>query len=219
MYATLKSDTCPQCFAKLTEVDDETAAEMTAARAELEKSPEYQQAKAEEDEIYRHQSFQACLTGLALGVGVLILAVVLIVTARRHEHAAARLASRPPSVVPVATQASAVDVMPAIVDGYRREKVDTPTALSGTVTLIYHAAYAAGKTGTVDVYAITGDRPAAELDRFRDVVNLTAMAGAAQRPVMEVNARPFLYEIIGAPGPSNVNADFRRAWASQVAGQ
>jgi hypothetical protein len=219
-YATLKSATCPQCFAKLIEVDDETAAEMAAARAAIEKSPEYQQAKAEEDEKFRHQSFQACLAVVAMAIAIAVLAVALLVTAKRREQ---RMATRAHSVVSrpaaPAPQARVEDVMPATVGSFQREKMDERAALSGTVTLIYHAAYvpAAEPNGsTFDVYAIPLDRPAAELARFRDVVQLAALAGTKPRPVTEVTGKPFLYEIVGAAGGNSVNDDFNRAWKSQV---
>jgi len=112
------------------------------------------------------------------------------------------------------------DVMPPQVGGFHREKMDQRAALSGTVNLIYHAAYVpVAKSVTIDVYATTLDRSAAELDRFRDVVQLAAMAGSGQRSVTEVSAKPFLYEIVGVPGTPGVNAAFQQALTSQVGGR
>lgn len=218
-YATLKSATCPQCFAKLVEVDDDTAAEMAAARAAIERSPEYQAAKAEEDERFRHQSFQACLAVIAMAVLVAVFTVAIVVSAVRHRHHAGSHGVRIQASVPSTVAARPEDVMPAGIGDFKREKVDRPETLSGTLSLIYHAAYRpVDGAGSIDVYAIAYDRPPAEIARFRDVVQLAALAGAGQRSTVEVIAKPFVYEIVGAPGEDAENEDFRRAFARQVGG-
>jgi len=222
----------------LIEVDDETAAKMAAERSEVEKSPEFQAAKAEDDERFRHQSFQACLVAVAMGVVLLAVTIVMVISAKRdrdrlaakyaHMQAVKSAAASHPTTV----QAKVEDVMPPQVGAFHREKMDQRAALSGTVNLIYHAAYApAGGSGTIDVYATTLDRSAAELDRFRDVVQLAAMAGSGQRGVTEVSAKPFLYEIVGVPdsragassqgasGTASVNGAFQQALTSQVGGR
>ena len=223
-FATLKSATCPNCFALLVEVDDETAAEMAAERAKVEKSPEFQAAKARDDEKFRHQSFQACLVAVAMGVVLLILTIVLVVSAKRDHDKLAALDARNhagksrAAQAPATVQAHVEDVMPAQVGPYHRQKVDQRAALSGTVNLIYHAAYSAPAAhgATVDVYATALDRPAGDLSRFRDVVALAAMAGSGQRSVTEVTAKPFLYEIVDEPGTAGVDGAFEQAWKSQV---
>jgi len=225
-YATLKSATCPQCFALLIEVDDDTAAQMAAERSQVEKSPEFQAAKAEDDERFRHQSFQACLVAVAMGFVLLVVTIVMVVSAKHdRDRLAAKYAhmqavKSAAATHPTTVQAKVEDVMPPQVGGFHREKMDQRAALSGTVNLIYHAAYVpVAKSVTIDVYATTLDRSAAELDRFRDVVQLAAMAGSGQRSVTEVSAKPFLYEIVGVPGTPGVNAAFQQALTSQVGGR
>ena len=97
-YQNLKSTTCPQCFAVLVPVDDETAQELTAARREVEESQEFQEVKAADDERFSEQSFGACLGVVVITLVTVILAIVLIVLAAQHRRPAAK---RPgmPSVV------------------------------------------------------------------------------------------------------------------------
>ena len=80
-YPNLKSTTCPECFALLVTVDDATAEELTAARAEVEQTPEFQAVKAADDERFKMQSFGACLTVAVITVVTLILGIVLLVSA------------------------------------------------------------------------------------------------------------------------------------------
>src|SRR4051812_8236684 len=86
-YEKMKSATCPQCFARLVEVDDEMAAELYAARAEVERSPEFQEAKEADDERFRHQSFAACLTVIGLFVAFTVFAAVMVgITVSKRHH-------------------------------------------------------------------------------------------------------------------------------------
>jgi hypothetical protein len=85
-YPNLKSTTCPECFAVLVTVDDATAEEMAAARAEVEQTPEFQAVKAADDERFKLQSFGACLTVVVISVLTLILGIVLIVSAGHHRN-------------------------------------------------------------------------------------------------------------------------------------
>ena len=85
-YPNLKSTTCPECFAVLVTVDDATAEELTAARAEVERTPEFQQVKAADDERFKEQSFGACLAVVGITLVTLILGVVLIVSGARSRH-------------------------------------------------------------------------------------------------------------------------------------
>ena len=86
-YENFKSTTCPQCFAILVAVDEETAAEMTAARADVERSPEFQETKRADDERFRQQSFGACLGIAALTLATLIIAAALLVSAAHRRTA------------------------------------------------------------------------------------------------------------------------------------
>lgn len=86
-YEDLKSTTCPQCFARLLVVDEATAEELAAARAAVVQTPEFQTAKAEDDERFREQSFGACLGVVGIFAATAVLIVVLIVVAlHRYGH-------------------------------------------------------------------------------------------------------------------------------------
>ena len=136
-YEDLKSATCPQCFARLLVVDEATAEELAAARAAVEQTPEFQAAKAEDDERFREQSFGACLGVLGIFVATAVLIVVLIVFAIHRygqpprEAAAAATAGLsgnrrfPLTPLPVAG-ATLAEVMPA-----RGRTVSAPHTGSG----------------------------------------------------------------------------------------
>jgi hypothetical protein len=222
-YATLKSATCPQCFAKLVEVDDETAAELAAARSAIERSPEYQDAKAAEDERFRHQSFQACLLAVALTIVTATMVFVMLFNELRHRGRAGVQQGVVASVVAPSPlpPAQVKDVMPEEIDSFHRVEMDQ-TGLSGTLTVIYHAAYQpAAKLVNMDVYAMDRNRPAAEQSRLRDVVQGAADRGGAPGTVVEVaGGGPFLYEVVG-PGGSTGGSEtqtFTKAWELAVAG-
>ena len=175
-YQNLKSVTCPSCFAVLVAVDDQTAEELSAARAEVEQTPEFQQVKAEDDEKFREQSFGACL-------GVVVITVVTLILGGRADRRGG--ASPPPhpqswgssewepprpcsyvrlpaglgaggeplTTLPVAA-ATLEDVLPPDIGPYRRQAVDQGTVLTGTLTPLFHAVYAAPGGKALDAYAL-----------------------------------------------------------------
>ena len=131
-YENFKSTTCPQCFAILVAVDEATAEEMAAARAEVERSPEFQQAKTADDERFREQSFGACLGIAALTLATVALVIVLLVsaahrrTARHFRQTAPKVASarlEPLTTLPVAA-AALDDVLPPTIAPYSRQSCD-----------------------------------------------------------------------------------------------
>lgn len=208
-FATLKSATCPQCFAHLVEVDEETAAQMAAEQAQRERTPEYQEAKAEEDERFRHESFQACLGVVALTVGVIIFGAVMIVEARnRHAHAA-----------PVKSAVGPMrDPMPRQVGMFRR-KEDQQSPLSGTLSVIYHAVYnrTMNAESDIDVYAIPITRPAADQTEFRNFAQ--NVARMSDRDMIEAASGDCVYEIEApatGPSPHDQLTAFLKDWAAQT---
>ena len=220
-YASLKSATCPTCFAKLITVDDETARELAAARAEVEGSEEFQEAKEADDEEFRQQSFGACLGVVGITFVTLIVAVLLIVAAyKRYGHHApsarpdAPLAKGSPTdpltELPV-TGAKLADVMPAKLGAgdtaqFTRTEMDQDTVLSGTLTPIYHAVYRRGLAAleTVDLYAIPTGQPTPEQNAFRTAIALTTQIGGTKpRPMRIFATQHWRYASVGEAGASD----------------
>ena len=147
-YENFKSTTCPQCFAILVAVDEQTAEELSAARAEVERSPEFQETKLADDERFRQQSFGACLAIAALTLVTLIVAVVLLVSAAHHRAAhtpsasmvQAAVASEPLTTLPVAA-ATLGEVLPPEIGPFHRQALDADTVLTGTLTPLFHGVY------------------------------------------------------------------------------
>jgi len=184
LFASLKSATCPQCFARLETLDDETAAELTAVRSRIESTREYQDQKEREDEAFRHESFRACLTTIAIGFAVIIFSIVVIgVAFKRQQRAVTAHHSVPPPSATLdlltprpAENATIESVFPSAVGQYRVAARDQQATLSGTLTQVYHGRYVSGRS-VLDAYAISGARPATELEGFRDAMTLTAGLG------------------------------------------
>jgi hypothetical protein len=141
-YEDLRSATCPQCFAKLLVVDEATAEELAAARAAVVQSPEFQTAKAEDDERYREQSFGACLGVLGIFIATVVVIVILIVFAvHRYDHPRQKTAIPTPlsiagnvndlTPLPVAG-ATLADVMPPLIGPFQRRSLDQDVTLPST---------------------------------------------------------------------------------------
>lgn len=234
VYDNLKSTTCPQCFAKLEVVDETTAEELIAARAEVERTPEFQQVKAADDERFREQSFGACLGVIALFLVVIVLAVTFIVTAsRRSRHSAHQLTaaatSRPATSLDILTPlpvaaATIDDVLPAQVGAFTRTERDQNTTLSGTLTPIFSGTYVGRQGRTVQVYAVPTSLSTPLQNQFRQGVELTAQLltkGAAVptfAPTQTFATEHWRYAVIGPPSSTAdttfVLDDFRQALAA-----
>ncbi len=220
-YDHLHSTTCPQCFAKLLVIDEATAEELAAARAQVEQTPEFQAAKAADDEKFREQSFGACL-GVALIFLATCVAVVALLVHASH-HAGQRgpgsptapiltpLTGRSSHALPMLPVAAAPkeDVLPATiglspaVPMFTRAGVDDSVNLPGTLTRINHAVYAdhaAGAGGsrpapTTDVYALPSGRPTSEQNVFRLGLTLAAGAGGTHRPLLFFDTQYWHYAV------------------------
>ena len=225
-YPNLKSTTCPECFAVLVTVDDATAEEMTAARAEVEQTPEFQQVKAADDERFKEQSFGACLAVVGITALTLILGIVLIVSAARHRnHHAPPTITRaaPPAVMPTAlttlpvAAATLDDVFPPALGPYQRLSSDQKTVLPATLTPLFHAAYALPGGRPLDVYALPAGRPTDEQNEFRLGLALAAQTGG-DRPLLFFATEYWHFAALAAPGDAVTPAAFRDALAGHFRG-
>ncbi len=218
-YPNLKSTTCPECFAVLVPVDDATAEELAAARAEVEGSPEFQQVKAADDERFKEQSFGACLAVLAITALTLILGIVLIVTAahRRNRPAPPLVArSAPPTPAPLTTlpvaAATLDEVLPPVLGPYQRLSHDQNTVLPGTLTPLFHAAYTLSGGRPLDIYALPAGRPTDEQNEFRLGLALAAQTGG-DRPLLFFPTEYWHFAALAAPSDPAAPAAFRDALA------
>jgi len=218
-YPNLKSTTCPECFAILVTVDDATAAEMTAARAEVERTPEFREVKAADDERFKHQSFGACLAVVAITVVTLIFGIFLIVSgarARHHQAAPVVVRAAPPApaaltTLPVAA-ATLGDVFPPALGPYQRAALDQKTVLPSTLTTLFHATYAPPGGKPLDVYAMPAGRPTSEQNEFRLGLALTAQTGG-DRPLLFFATEYWRFAALGAAGEGAGPGQFRDALA------
>lgn len=222
-YPNLKSTTCPECFAVLLTVDDATAGELAAARAEVEQTPEFQAVKAADDERFKEQSFGACLAVVGITVLTLIVGIVLIVTAAHHRHAVlvgtpptAPLASSVPqtggdplTTLPVAA-ASLDDVLPPQIGPYQRQARDQTTFLTGTLTSLFHGVYALPHGKPLDVYALPAARPTPEQNQFRLGLTL-AVQVSGNRPLLFFATEYWHFGVLAAPGETDTPPKFRDA--------
>ena len=196
-YENFKSTTCPQCFAILVAVDEQTAEALSAARAEVERSPEFQETKLADDERFRQQSFGACLGIAALTLVTLIVAVVLLVSAAHHRAAhpasiavaTASVKEEPLTTLPVAA-ATPAEVLPPDVGPFSRQAADANTVLTGTLTPLFHAVYTGRPPAPVPGSRIEGSQT-------EKTQSAAAGEGAASSAPTSV---PFRLPRIGAGG-------------------
>ncbi len=221
-YENLKSTTCPQCFAILVAVDEQTAEELSAARAEVERSPEFQETKLADDERFRQQSFGACLGIAALTLATLIVAVVLLVSAAHHRTAhqasiavvkAAAAKDEPLTTLPVAA-ATLGEVLPPDIGPFPRQSADAGTVLTGTLTPLFHGVYQTSARKGLDVYALPAGRPTAEQNEFRLGLTVASQVGGASRPTLFFATEYWHFAVLAAPGDSQAPAQFRDALAT-----
>lgn len=222
-YEQLKSTTCPQCFAVLVTVDAATAEELAAARAEVERTPEFQAAKAADDERFREQSFGGCLGIAALTLAAIAFVVVLLVTAAHRQGgtvspppvpAARAVAREPLTTLPVAA-ATLDDVFPATLGPYTRQGSDAGTVLTGTLTPLFHGVYRRGVSAApIDVYALPAGRPTPEQNEFRLGVTLASRIGGSSRPTLFFATEYWHFAVLAAPGDAQTPAALRDALAA-----
>jgi len=226
-YQNLKSTTCPQCFAVLVAVDDETAQELTEARAAVERTPEFKAVKADDDERFQEQSFGACLGVLVITIITLVLAGTLIAVAAHRHHAATRPltiarshtiaplvgAPEPLTTLPVAA-AGLDDVLPPTLGPYQRSERDADVVLTGTLTPLFHGVYARPGQAALDVYALPSGRPTSEQNEFRLGLSLAARVGGADRPLLFFATEYWRFAALAAPHAEAAPDDLRDALAA-----
>ena len=222
-YENFKSTTCPQCFAILVAVDEATAEELSAARAEVEQSEEFQETKLADDERFRQQSFGACLGIAALTLVTLIAAVVLLVSAAHHRTSAAAPAARaaraalakeePLTTLPVAA-ATLAEVLPPEITPFKQQALDANTVLTGTLTPLFHGVYLTPNQKLLDVYVLPAGRPTPEQNEFRLGMTLAGQIGGTNRPVLFFATEYWHFAVLAAPGDTETPAAFRDALAA-----
>jgi hypothetical protein len=226
LYQNLKSVTCPQCFAVLEPVDDATAEELAAARAEVEQTPEFQEAKAADNERFKEQSFGACLGVFAITVATLVFAVILIVSAAHRHHPPAPNSGGvrvglgpvpdPLTTLPVAA-AGLDEVMPpqlsSALGELTRTASDQDLILPGTLTHIDHAIYAANDQ-TINAYAIPTAESSAEQNQFRLSVTLAAQMERTQAAPVFFATQYWHYATISSINRPDDSAKFERVLAA-----
>ncbi len=220
-YPNLKSTTCPECFAILIAVDDATAAELSAARAEVERTPEFQQVKAADDERFKEQSFGACLAVVGITFFTLVLGIVLIVSGAhsRHHYIAPAVARAAPqttaphalTTLPVAA-ATLDDVFPPALGQYQRIASDQKTVLPSTLTVLFHAIYTQPGGKPVDVYAMPAGRPTSEGNEFRLGLAVAAQT-SGDRPLLFFATEYWHFAALGAAGDGGSPGEMRDALA------
>lgn len=236
-YENLKSTTCPQCFAKLLVVDEATAEELSAARAAVEQTPEFQQTKAEDDAKFNEQSFGACFGVVLIALLTLIVGIMLIVAAvrrqhRQHAHPAVAGSRGAPAdtsdiLTPLPVAAAAPDdLLPLAVGIYSRTEIDDTVTLPGTLTHVQHAAYGPNsrtansvhlEDQTLDVYVLSTGRPTSEQSAFLAGVAIAAQRGPnpSGHPRLVFATEHWRYAAIGpVSGDGAAPVQFRDALAA-----
>ena len=221
-YENFKSTTCPQCFAILVSVDEATAEELSAARAEVERSEEFQETKIADDERFRQQSFGACLAIAALTLVTLIVAVVLLVSAAHHRtlHEASAVVAKaavakeePLTTLPVAAAALG-EVLPPDIAPFSRQAVDANTVLTGTLTPLFHGVYQTSAQKLLDVYALPAGRPTSEQNEFRLGMTVASQIGGVSRPTLFFATEYWHFAVLAAPGDTGTPMMFRDTLAA-----
>ena len=232
-YENTRSTTCAQCFARLVPVDDTLAAELTAARAEVERTPEFKETKARDDDRFREQSFGACLVvvGLVIATLVIIMAVIGVSVQREHrKHRSASTAARPAPQAAAAVSANDIltarpvagspigDVLPPDLGKFHRIAFDQDVVLPGTFTPIFHGTYSTGPAPptTIQVYAIPTGRPTDEQNEFRLGVTLSSNIRAGASPPLNIFATEhwrYAAVLTSASGPGDALGEFKAAMA------
>lgn len=223
LYADLKSTTCPQCFAKLTTVDDETWARLDALRNEGQQSDEFKSAKTADDERFREQSFGACLSVLLIGMGTVVASIVLLFVASHRHHA--RVVP-PADVLPLATStvrlpdanlpernAKPDQIVPTHIGVFHRTLINTEVDLPGTMIPIVRAEYENNVKQTLMVWVVATSSAQDQLTIFNQAAQMAAALSANGKPEAEFDTRYWRYAVIGQSGDkvSGVVGSFRKA--------
>ncbi len=151
-YPSLKSDTCPQCFAKVAIVDEDTTRQLAQIEAAQGDDPEYVAQKARDDERFKEQSFGACLTVILILISTIVCAAVIISIASRSHRKPIGLVSERNAMLTTTTVTNIASLFPLGLNGLARISVDKPLSIEGVSIPMYCADYARG----VQVYCLPG---------------------------------------------------------------
>lgn len=189
-YQDLRSQTCPQCFARLNILDEDTARRLSEEQAARVADPEFREIKAVEDERFKEQSFGACLAVAGILLVTLVVAVVFIWLAatRERPHRQATL----PSQSPAAAQVAPSSLLPPILGGFTRRSLESEGTLPGQTLPLSRGVY----SSDIQVYAA----PTAGQSQH-DALHLAATLAAEQHnpPLLlqEITTPKAQYAILG----------------------
>ena len=219
LFESLKSTTCPQCFAILDTVDDQSAQELSAEKAKEESSEEFQAAKEHDDEHWAEQSFNSCLAVVAIAVLTVVVSVIIVVTAVHrirysgHISAGTQSALVQPIVQTRGLSSAALpnEILPASVGAYYRTALDTDLIVPGATDIIVHGCYnLPGESGvsnsdrSFDVFVIRQTSLETNGEAFSLGCAMAAHVGASDRsvrPMSEAHTPNWTYAVIGDNKP------------------
>lgn len=194
-YQDLRSQTCPQCFARLEILDKDTANRLSQEQAARIFEPAFLEAKAVADERFKEQSFGACLAIAGIVLATLVVSVVFIWLAATREHL------RPVAAVPAAAlsapQPLASTLLPPILGGFARRGIENEGNMPGKGIPLYRGIYRGG----IQVYAA----PIAGGQNQQEALHLAATLAAQQHnpPLLlqEITTAKAHYAILGPSRP------------------
>jgi hypothetical protein len=154
-YQDLSSKTCPQCFAKLTLLDDEAAAELIAEQERRASDPDILAQRSADDEKFKEQAFGACLSVVGIAVLTVIVCAVMIVVGAKHYHGNVQVQPSKPIETSIGSAVSSLSYqeLPETLIGFSRTEIDNDMALPGSVARVAHAQYGSG----LQVYAVPSE--------------------------------------------------------------
>jgi uncharacterized Zn finger protein (UPF0148 family) len=208
LFQSVKSATCPQCFAILERIEDETAQELVAEKAKEENSEEFQAVKKAEDEQWAEQSFRACLGVVGITILTIIASIVILVAAVHHQKytKSAAIAPVAHSAQPVTTNgpSSAAlpdELLPAQTGAFTRTAIESDLSLPGATDSIDHATYLySGRT--FDVFVIRETSMQADAKAFNVGCGMAAREGAkCARPIVQLATTNWTFAVIGDTQP------------------
>jgi len=211
LFQSLKSATCPQCFAILDTIDDQTAQELASEKTKEESSEEFQAARKQDNEQWAEQSFKACLSVVGITFLTVVVSIIILVAAVRHSRHNAALKSGQAAVIqPVvkgqgpSTAALPNEILPSTAGIYTRTALESDIALPGVTDSIIHGTYSL-PGHTFDVFVIRQTSLETNGDAFKLGCDMAAHVGASSftvRPIFQGAAGPnWTYAVIGDNEP------------------
>lgn len=213
LYSSMKSTTCPECFAKLLAIDHETYSELLSARQEIQNTEQFRAAKTDDDEVFRHQSFKACMVTVAIiALTVLFCGVMLVRLLREHQNRSHSSGVttvyeghysgvRLPGIDGPPPGSDIESVLPSKLGNITRTEVDRDSSLPGTLIQVFHAVYSVPPDHKdVAVSAIPETCPPRQLAEFADAFALTSNLGVSKQSFLVVDTTHWRYALVGGQG-------------------